>query len=165
MSTFPELTISAVDYQDKAQTTALLGLLDEYARSEFGGGVPLEPAAMQALPGRLAAMPQALSALAWREGRAVGLLNAFESLSTFKARPLLNIHDIAVSADCRGQGIGTALLRWAEAQARERGCCKLTLEVLEGNAPAQAAYRRFGFASYELDPQFGRALFWEKPLA
>lgn len=165
MSKLSELTVSAVDYHDSRQTDALLALLDEYARSEFGGGAPLDPAAMQALPGRLAATPQALSALAWRGERAVGLLNAFESLSTFKARPLLNIHDIAVTADCRGQGVGTALLDWAETQARARGCCKLTLEVLEGNAPAQSVYRRFGFASYELDPKHGRALFWEKPLA
>jgi ribosomal protein S18 acetylase RimI-like enzyme len=48
--------------------------------------------------------------------------------------------------------------------AVELGCCKLTLEVLEGNHIAQAAYKSFGFNGYELNPQTGRALFWEKKL-
>ena len=158
------ITITPVNYADATQTEALLGLLDEYARSEFGGGQALSEAVRQDLPGRLAATPHAVSALAWQGGQAVGLLNAFESLSTFKARPLLNIHDIAVTESCRGRGIGTALLRWAEQQALERGCCKLTLEVLEGNRRARQVYRKFGFAGYELDPEHGQALFWEKPL-
>ena len=41
---------------------------------------------------------------------------------------------------------------------------KLTLEVLEGNSVAQSAYRAFGFEGYELDPQMGKALFWQKKL-
>ena len=48
--------------------------------------------------------------------------------------------------------------------ARERGCCKLTLEVLERNHAAQKAYRSFGFAPYELAPETGMAMFWEKKL-
>lgn len=158
------LKIVRVDYQDPEHAAALVTLLDEYARSEYGGGEPLAEAVKAVLPERLAAMPQALSVLAWLDDEPVGLLNAFETLSTFKARPLLNIHDIAVTAHCRGQGIGTALLSWLEDEARTRGCCKLTLEVLEGNHPAQSVYRRFGFAAYELDEAFGRALFWEKPI-
>ncbi len=47
---------------------------------------------------------------------------------------------------------------------KTRDCCKLTLEVLEGNHIAQAAYTKFGFSGYELDPEMGRALFWEKKL-
>ena len=158
------LRIERVDYADDRHAAELIRLLDEYARSEMGGGAGLGPDVMRALPARLAAMPQALSALAWQGESAVGLINCFETLSTFKARPLLNIHDIAVTPSAQGQGVGTALLNWAEQQARMRGCCKLTLEVLEGNSQAQHVYRRFGFAAYALDPAQGQALFWEKPL-
>jgi GNAT superfamily N-acetyltransferase len=94
--------------------------------------------------------------------RCIGLLNAFEGISTFKAKPLLNIHDIAVTAQCRGRGVGRALMAAAEAYAKERGCCKLTLEVLEGNTRAIGLYRSVGFDPYELDPAMGRALFFEK---
>jgi ribosomal protein S18 acetylase RimI-like enzyme len=48
--------------------------------------------------------------------------------------------------------------------ARERGCCKLTLEALEGNTGAIALYRSVGFVAYELDPAMGRAGFLEKLL-
>ena len=39
-----------------------------------------------------------------------------------------------------------------------------TLEVLEGNRVARAAYEKAGFGAYVLDPAAGRALFWQKPL-
>ncbi len=48
--------------------------------------------------------------------------------------------------------------------SRERGYCKLTLEVLEGNIVAQNAYKKLGFSGYELDEKTGKAMFWEKVL-
>jgi len=56
------------------------------------------------------------------------------------------------------------LLAEAEQIAIGLGCCKLTLEVLEGNAVAQAAYKASGFAGYQLDPKMGKAMFWQKKL-
>ena len=56
------------------------------------------------------------------------------------------------------------LLAKAEEIALGLGCCKLTLEVLEGNSVAQAAYKASGFAKYELDPSMGKAMFWQKKL-
>ena len=53
----------------------------------------------------------------------------------------------------------------AEAHARERGCCKLTLEVLTGNQVALNSYVRFGFANYQLDPSAGQAMLMQKWLA
>ena len=92
----------------------------------------------------------------------VGLINTFEGYSTFKARPLLNVHDIAVLPAHRAQGVGQALLAACEAHARERGCCKLTLEVLSCNQRAMRSYERFGFAPYTLDPADGQALLMQK---
>jgi hypothetical protein len=42
--------------------------------------------------------------------------------------------------------------------------CVNTVEVLEGNDVAQAAYRKFGFDDSIFDPAHGRMLFWSKPL-
>jgi ribosomal protein S18 acetylase RimI-like enzyme len=69
-----------------------------------------------------------------------------------------------VHPDHRGRGLGKRLLAQVEQLARELDCCKLTLEVLEGNRVAQAAYLASGFEGYELNPQVGRALFWQKKL-
>jgi ribosomal protein S18 acetylase RimI-like enzyme len=156
------LRIERLDPRDGRDAAALVRLLDEYASSAEGGGTPLAPEAAARLPQALAARPHYVGLLAWDGDAAVGLVNCFEGLSTFKARPLLNIHDIAVTTDLRGQGIGQALLARTEAVARERGCCKMTLEVLEGNVRAAGLYRGAGFAAYELDPAMGRAMFFEK---
>ena len=45
--------------------------------------------------------------------------------------------------------------------ARERGACKMTLEVLAGNTSAVTAYARLGFAPYALDPAMGEARFMQ----
>jgi ribosomal protein S18 acetylase RimI-like enzyme len=113
----------------------------------------------------LVAFPGAVSLLATVDGKPVGLLNAFLGFSTFKARPLMNVHDIAVMPQWRAQGVGQALLQAIEAHAQSLGCCKLTLEVLSGNAPAQRTYRAFGFEDYALDPQAGVAGLMQKWLA
>jgi ribosomal protein S18 acetylase RimI-like enzyme len=157
--------IERLDPRDPRDADALVRLLDEYARSAEGGGNPLDAQAAARLPGLLASRPNYLGWIAWDGSQPVGLINCFEGVSSFKARPLLNIHDIAVTAGRRGQGIGRSLLAAAEQAAHERGCCKLTLEVLEGNARAIGLYRDAGFAAYELDPAMGRAMFFEKWLA
>lgn len=162
--TDPGLLIVAIDLARADHREALLLLLDEYARTPEGGGTPLDPDAMARLPALLATRAHYAGWLAFVEDCPVGLINCFEGVSTFRARPLLNIHDIAVSADWRGRGIGRALLEAAEAGARKRGCCKLTLEVLEGNRRAREVYRARGFQAYELDPAMGRAVFLEKKL-
>jgi GNAT superfamily N-acetyltransferase len=72
---------------------------------------------------------------------------------------LVNVHDVVVVKKFRGLGLSQKMLQKVEDIARQRGCCKITLEVLEGNTVAQASYGKFGFA-----PAHGRMLFWTKPL-
>ena len=158
------LQIVNVDYANTRHAEDLVRLLNAYACDSMGGGAPLAVDVQNRLVEGLAALPYAFSLLGYVDQQAVGLVNCFESFSTFKCRPLVNIHDIFVAPEYRGRGYSRQLLARVEAVARAKGCCKLTLEVLEGNRPAQQAYRRFGFAGYELDPQMGKALFWEKRL-
>jgi ribosomal protein S18 acetylase RimI-like enzyme len=128
----------------------------------MGGGEPLSDDVRARLCDDLARHPLAASFIAWLGDQPVGLVNCFEAYSTFKARPLLNVHDIAVHPDHRARGVGQALLAACEAYARERGCCKLTLEVLSGNQRAMRSYQQFGFAPYVLDPDQGQALLMQK---
>ncbi len=51
---------------------------------------------------------------------------------------------IAVRPDFRGKGIGRALLERLVADAGQRGCRRLFLEMRSGN-PAEHLYRAFGF--------------------
>lgn len=155
-------TIKPVDFSDPTEVIAFVGLLDMYARDPMGGGQGLANEVKSRLPDDLARWPGGVHLIAWHEGEAVGLLNAFMGYSTFKAQPLMNVHDVAVLARYRGQGVGQALLGELESIARERGCCKLTLEVLLGNTNARKAYERFGFEDYALDPTMGAACFMQK---
>lgn len=156
--------VTKVDLADALHVRSLLSLLEHYALDPMGGGTGLEAAARDRLTAELAKIPGFRAALAWQDDEAVGLINCFLGFSTFAARPLLNIHDVVVRSDCRGRGIGRALLSWAEDLARTLGCCKLTLEVLSNNERALAAYRSAGFVPYELDPAAGQALLLQKLL-
>ena len=157
-------TVTPLDPSDPLHVQAMLTLLDEYASGTAGRGYGLEPDARERLPAMLAARGHYLGWIAFVDGEAAGFANCFEGVSTFVARPLLNVHDLAVSPRFQRRGVGAALLAAIEAGARERGCCKLTLEVLEGNAGARRAYEHAGFEAYALDPRMGRAVFMEKKL-
>ena len=56
------------------------------------------------------------------------------------------------------------MLQKVEAIAIDKGCCKITLEVLSNNNPAKSSYKKYGFSDYQLDPEAGTALFWQKKL-
>ncbi len=144
---------------------AVLQLLNEYALDEMGGGAPLPAHVQTHLVAELHKRPQVHVVLAFVSDAPVGMAICMEGFSSFACQPLLNIHDIVVTAPLRGQGLSRRLLQKAEDIALRLGCCKMTLEVLEGNTAARAAYARFGFAGYELDPAKGKALFWQKKLA
>ncbi|WP_296261171.1 MULTISPECIES: GNAT family N-acetyltransferase [unclassified Pseudomonas] len=160
----PEVLVLQASYSNPVHAEAIGFLLDQYAMDVMGGGVPLSLDTRQQLAAELAKRPHAFSVLAFIAGEPVGLVNCFEGFSTFACRPLVNVHDVAVVASARGQGISQKMLAKVEEIARQRGCCKITLEVLEGNVIAQGAYRKLGFSDYQLDPQMGRALFWQKAL-
>lgn len=144
---------------------AVVQLLDEYARDPMGGGKALPCFVRENLAAELRNRDHAHVILAFVDDTPAGLVICFEGFSTFACRPLLNIHDAIVSAEYRGRGLSKRMMETAEAIAQKLGCCKMTLEVLEGNTVAQAAYKSFGFNDYELDPRMGKALFWEKRLA
>jgi ribosomal protein S18 acetylase RimI-like enzyme len=143
---------------------ALLALLQTYACDPMGGGTPLPQAVVENLLPQLKQRSDYLGIIAIIDGNPAGLVNCFEGFSTFAAQPLMNIHDIIVSPAYRGGALSQRLLKAVELRACARGCCKLTLEVLSNNRAAQGAYRKFGFAPYQLEEAAGQALFWQKPL-
>ncbi len=160
----PEVLVLQASYSNPVHADALGFVLNHYAEDVMGGGQPLSADTLQQLAGELAKRPHAFSVLAFVAGQPVGVVNCFEGFSTFACRPLVNIHDVAVIKEWRGKGISQKMLAKVEEIARQRGWCKLTLEMLQGNTVAQGAYRKMGFAGYELDPQMGQALFWQKSL-
>ena len=162
------MPILLADLSNPAHQAAIVELLDMYCRDEFGDGRPLSDYARENLIAGLVRHGGARVFLAYDDQRSpptetqrpVGLALCFVGFSSFKARPLINIHDIAVRPEVRGRGIGRQLLDAVRDHARASGCCKVTLEVRADNHRAQQAYRRAGFQSTQPETWF-----WSLPIS
>ena len=82
------------------------------------------------------------------DGRPAGLLAAWF------VGPEAQLFTVTVDPAWARRGVGSALLSELAAQARERGCSKVALEVSERNAPARALYERAGGRVVGRRPKF-----------
>jgi GNAT superfamily N-acetyltransferase len=62
-----------------------------------------------------------------------------------RSTPLWRVVDIGFLPEARGQGFGTALLKWAQASASAAGAAGIDLHVLVINSRAKMLYRSLGF--------------------
>ena len=81
-----------------------------------------------------------------------------------------HINNLAVRADVRGQGLGTALLEHVLQAAAARGAQRATLEVRRSNAQARRLYERLGFEvaatrpNYYVSPPEDALILWRGAL-
>lgn len=150
-----DIRIIRADYTNLRHGYDIVSLMRDYAKDPMGSKSDLPDHVQQNL---VAAMAKAggYSVLAYDGDMAVGLANCFWGFSTFTARPLVNIHDVAVRKGQRGKGIGRKLFAALEKIAQEEGACKITLEVLVGNENARGLYASLGYG--------GDYHFWQKEL-
>lgn len=81
------------------------------------------------------------------EGERVGLLHMQKVADVLTGRSNAHISDLAVAHGRDGQGIGRALLAYAEDWAREHACALVTLHVFPGNARGRHLYEAAGYDS------------------
>ncbi|MFK8114984.1 MAG: GNAT family N-acetyltransferase [Rubripirellula sp.] len=137
------VTTKRVNYRDADDSQQLVRLMKEYVELE---GVKQPD--LKLLPEKLADFPTAFSVLAYADSnpsQAVGLIDCFYGFSTWKLKPLVNIHDVIVTKDFRGRGVAGVLLSAVEEIAIANGCCRMTLEVYANNERAVRAYQNYGF--------------------
>jgi GNAT superfamily N-acetyltransferase len=156
--------IVEADLENEQHQRDVLALTAQYALDPMGNAGPLPAEVLARLIAGLRAHPTTLILMAYRDGKPVGIATCFRGFSTFYAKPLLNIHDFSVVPEHRGQGIGRQLLRAVERRAREAGCCRVTLEVQEGNTAARHVYDSIGFGPAVYGEGTGSSLFYIKPL-
>jgi GNAT superfamily N-acetyltransferase len=142
----------------------VLALTAAYALDPMGNGAPLPPEVLGRLIDGLRAHPTTLIFLAYLGDEAVGIATCFRGFSTFHARPLVNVHDLAVLPTHRGRRIGRRVLEAVERKAQALGCCKVTLEVQEHNRRARRVYELAGYAQAVYGETAGGVLFYAKPL-
>lgn len=158
------IQIVTADYTDEDQRTAIPNLLNAYAKDLLGFRKALDDEVLNHLVTGLEAFPTAIVLLAKADGVYVGMAICYLGFSTFNAQPLINIHDFMVLETYRNRGIGKRLLQEVEQIARERRCCKITLEVQMKNSAARGIYQSFGFKTSFLDPEAGEQLSLTKAL-
>jgi ribosomal protein S18 acetylase RimI-like enzyme len=159
-----DIVITKANYLDENHAKEIAILMNSYATDPMGGGKPLSKEVINNLAKELSKLPHAFSVIGYIDGMAAGLVTCFELFSTFSCKPLINIHDVIVLKEYRANGLSRKMLEKVEDIAISKGCCKLTLEVLEGNKIARASYNKIGFSDYMLDPKMGKALFLQKVL-
>ncbi len=142
---------------------ALVQVLDAYSSDPNGAGAPLSEEVKSELADRLCRLNHRKIFLASSDNRAVGAAICFVSFSTFKAREVVNILDLAVLTEYRNRGVGSALLNAVEDFARQLQACKITLEVREKNVAAERLYLRKGFNNPNGTSE--RSFFLERQLA
>jgi ribosomal-protein-alanine acetyltransferase len=82
----------------------------------------------------------------------------------------IHINNLAVGAEYRCKGFGTALLRHVLDVGASRGAERATLEVRRSNAPALGLYQRLGFTvaatrpNYYVSPQEDALILWKGAL-
>lgn len=158
------ITVVKADLNNPQHGAAVLAMLDAYASDLMGGGKGISQYVRAHLIDELRKRPAVHVFLAFDGEQPAGFANCIEGFSSFACKPLLNIHDFAVAPAYRGRGIARQLMQAVEMCARELGCCKITLEVLEGNTVAHALYLSSGFVGYELNPATGKAVFMHRLL-
>lgn len=153
--------VRLANFDDSGDAAGIVKIVNAYAMEPQGGGAPL-PSDVQArmVPG-IQATPGAFVLLACVENQPVGAAICFRGFSTFSGKPLINVHDLSVIKEYRGQGIGSRLLADVEALAIAEGCGKVTLESRDANPAADRLYRRLGYG----DPGGFATRFLDKPLS
>lgn len=151
------ITVRAADISLQADADFFICLINSYISDEMGGGRIFSGERSEKLLSGLRQHPAKLILYAEKEGLPVGMTVSFIGYSTFRACPLLNIHDIIVFPEYRGQGVGKRLMAETEARAAALGCGKISLEVRNDNHKARKLYQSLGFG--ECDPPMS---FWVK---
>lgn len=159
MASTTKVFIREANLDDSQDASDVLRLTNHYAQHPMGGSAPLPDDVQASLVQGLKDHPMSLIFLAYVDGKAIGIATCFVGFSTFAAKRLINVHDLAVHADYQGQGIGGQLLEHVKRVGRERGYASVTLEVRMDNIPGRRLYSRLGFQHVGGEPSSQTMLF------
>ena len=154
--TTQETIITEFDFSDPTHQKALAYLMNGYIADDMGGGVLLTSEQQATVIEWLKNHSQTVAYLALTNDMPSGLIIGYQNLSTFTAKPMINIHDVFVDNRFRGLGIGRMLMEKLTEYAKLQGCSRITLEVRHDNITAQNLYKSLGFEDTEPPMYFWR---------
>jgi len=126
---------------------ALAPLFDAYRRFyEQPGDVALASAFLHARLER----GESVILVAEGDGALLGFCQLYPTWCSVAAAPIFVLYDLFVDDGVRRSGVGRALMRAAQAFAREAGAVRLDLSTARSNARAQALYESLGWQRDEV---------------
>ncbi len=152
-------TFEDCDFTNPAHLNLLVQLHEEYMADPMGDHAPHSKLEQLRLVDALANNENAKVTFVVDGEYGVGMAICFKLFSTFNIKPYLYIHDFIVTNEARCQGVGKALLNYLSDYSKEKGYCKLTLEVRSDNSVAQKLYTQMGYEPCKPDMYF-----WTKKL-
>jgi len=110
-------------------------------------GHPLDPETVRANVRTIRELAPRYGTFVAVKGRSVvGVVSAFASPVLHRPHSVGRVSVLAVSRAFTGQGIGTALLLWAEAFLRDLGCSRIEVTSAAHRQEAHEFYRCRGYA-------------------
>jgi ribosomal protein S18 acetylase RimI-like enzyme len=151
------MQFTKVDLNNPDHCTQLIKLLNDYMLEPMGNNQPMDSELAPQIISGLKNYQGYLGFFAIDSHDYIALANCNQNFSTFKAKPILNIHDFIVTSVHRGKGVGVFLMNELLNYAEKNGFCRVNLEVRTDNSNAKALYQKLGFA--ECEPSMH---FWER---
>ena len=129
-----------------ASAADLPGVLALYAQPDLDDGHILPIREAEAIFTRFSRYPDYTLYVAEQDGQIVGsfALLVMDNLGHLGA-PSAIVEDVVVDPALHGRGVGQAMMRFAQARAREKGCYKLVLSSNAKRERAHAFYEQLGF--------------------
>lgn len=143
------------DFENPAHLATLAMLVDAYKADPMGDSPQLSKLQQLRLVDGLASHPKTLVVFVLWNNEVAGFSVCFENFSTFRVKSYLYVHDFFVLTKYRGKGIAKSMMQELLSISKERGYCKVTLEVREDNSVAKSLYNSFGF-----EASVPNMLFW-----
>ncbi len=84
------------------------------------------------------------AALAWHEGRAIGLVHWVYHRSCWTVEDACYLQDLFIAKDVRSSGVGRQLIEYVCDQAQRAGCARVHWLTHETNGGAMLLYERVG---------------------
>ena len=125
---------------------AVAGLLVELGRG-VAEGTATDPTHRMQFGGHLRRL-DSVTLVAVADDGVVGVADMEYHQRLGDHRPQARVNDVVVTDRARGTGVGTKLLKAAEALARKRGCFRMALVTAGWREATIAFYAREGWADY-----------------
>lgn len=152
----PQLySLQLADLGNEEHCKHIIALVNEYRCDSMGGTIGvLSKDGEQRLIDGLRKHPCSVVYFAIYDKSIAGMAVCFIGFSTFKAKRLINIHDIIIYTEFRRKGIASFILQEISSIYAHEEYCKLTLEVRTDNYSAKRLYFNSGLGPCEPPMEF-----------